>query len=159
MNEKPKLHPALAALIVIALLGIVASVIVIVNTVNDTNTNDTSMASTTMTSEQPTNDSTDTSAYEDGTYSATGSYMSPGGRESIDLTVTIVDGVITDTSVQTHAADRDSGQYQSLFSNNYKPLVVGKEVAGLSLSRVAGSSLTSNGFNDALDEIRDEARI
>lgn len=162
MDQKPKLHPAVAVLIVIVLIGIVASVVIVVNANKDKNQDTqstTTSSSTTGGSETAAIDSTDTSQYKDGTYAATGSYLSPGGRESIELTVTIKDGVITDTTLATEAASRDSKEYQALFTNNYKELVVGKKVNGLSLSRVAGSSLTSNGFNNALDEIRDEARV
>ena len=166
MNQKPKLHPAIAALIVIVLVGIVASAVIIVNaTKGDDKTATTSEKATTEeqavsgdTTDEATVDASDTSMYSDGTYSATGSYISPGGRESLDLTVTIKDGVITDTSIVTKATDRTAQQYQEQFTDNYKTLVVGKKVDGLSLSRVAGSSLTSNGFNDALDEIRNDAK-
>lgn len=155
MEQKPKLHPAVAALIVIVLVGIVATVAIVVANNNATNTETTQ---TTESSGEAVIDSTDTSDYKDGTYAATGTYLSPGGRESVALTVTIKDGVITDTSLETQASDAEAKEYQTLFATNYKALIVGKDVNGLSLSRVAGSSLTSNGFNDALDEIRSEAR-
>lgn len=158
MEQKPKIHPAVAALVVIVLIGIVTSVVIIVNNGNADTAKTTETTSVQTQTNSATVDSTDTSSYKDGTYSATGSYLSPGGRESIDLTVVIKDGVITDTTLATHASSRDSSQYQELFADHYKSLVVGKSINGLSLSRVAGSSLTSNGFNDALDEIRTEAR-
>lgn len=159
MEQKPKIHPAVAALIVIVLVGIVASVVIIVNTNNKSNTTDTTgFVTDSNDTQNAATDSTDVSEYKDGTYSATGTYLSPGGRESVELTVTIKDGVITDTSLKADAASRESEEHQELFIDNYKTLVVGKSINGLSLSRVAGSSLTSNGFNDALDEIRDDAR-
>ena len=157
MEQKSKSHPAVAALIVIVLIGIVTSVVIVVNSTNKSNPAPTSDI-TTQSESNASHDSTDTSNYKDGTYSATGSYLSPGGRESIQLSVTIKDGVITDTTLQTEPNTQESEQYQNQFSNNYKGLVVGKKINGLSLSRVAGSSLTSNGFNDALDEIRSDAR-
>ncbi|MFZ1250074.1 MAG: hypothetical protein WAR37_01325 [Candidatus Microsaccharimonas sp.] len=159
MNQPKKLHPALAALIVIVLIGIVASAAIVVsqNQQTDTATNTSQQTSSSSSSTTQTQ-STDTSTYKDGTYSATGSYVSPGGRESIDLTVTIKDGVITDTSVVKNATDRDAEEYQTLFANNYKDLVIGKSVNEVSLTRVAGSSLTTNGFNDALDQIKNDAK-
>ncbi|WP_447589312.1 hypothetical protein [Microbacterium lacticum] len=36
--------------------------------------------------------------------------------------------------------------------------VVGKDIDDVSVSRVAGSSLTSGGFNDALETIKADAR-
>ena len=161
MDQKPKLHPAVAAIIVIVLIGIVASVVIVVNANKDTEDTQASPATSSQNTTETNNtttESTDTSTFKDGSYSATGSYLSPGGRESVELTVTIKDGVITDTSITTDAASNDARRYQKLFADNYKEFVVGKKVNGLSLSRVAGSSLTSNGFNDALDEIRDEAK-
>lgn len=164
MERKTKLHPAIAALIVVVLVGIVASAVIVVN--NNNKTSDTTAstgehdhdAHSHETSDKPVVDSTDVSNYTDGTYTATGSYLSPGGRESIELTVTIKDGAIESTSMVAEASDAEAKEYQTLFDDHYKTLIVGKKVNGLSLSRVAGSSLTSNGFNDALDEIRQEAR-
>lgn len=156
MEQKPKLNPAIAAIIVIVLVGLVASAAIVI-TNNSKNDSTTQEASTTDVNS--TLESTDTSRYKDGTYSATGSYISPGGRESIELTVEIKDGVIVSTSVKNGATDAEAEEHQTLFANNYKKLVVGKEVGTVKLSRVAGSSLTSNGFNDALNEIKDEARV
>lgn len=159
MSSNKKLHPALAALIVVVLVGIVASAAIIINNSGKDETTETQNQSDTGTPPATTNESTDTSSYEDGTYDATGSYISPGGREEIELTVTITNGNITDTSVVTKATDREAREYQELFSNNYKKLIVGKKIGDVSLSRVAGSSLTSNGFNDALDQIKDDAKV
>jgi len=95
--------------------------------------------------------------YTDGTYTATGTYQSPGGQEEIELTVSLAAGKITDTSAATQAASGTSRQYQKEFINNYKNLIIGKNIEDVELDRVAGSSLTSNGFNDALDEIKQDA--
>lgn len=166
MNQTKKLHPALAALIVIALVGMVASVAIVINNNKNNNADSTSQSThehdhshgTTDQAKAP--ESTDTSTYEDGIYSATGSYISPAGRESIELTVTIKEGVITNTSIMNQATDPEALQHQELFSDHYKTLIVGKKINDVaSLSRVAGSSLTSNGFNDALDQIKDDAKV
>ena len=159
MNQTKKLHPAIAALIVVVLVGIVASAAIVVNNANKSDTSNTTGNQNTSTATEPAAVSTDTSTYADGTYDATGSYISPGGRESIKLSVTIKDGVITETSIENQATDSEAKQYQQMFSNNYKELIVGKKVTEVkSLSRVAGSSLTSNGFNDALDQIKSDAK-
>lgn len=161
-NQVGKLHPGIAALIVIVFIGIVTSVVIVVqNNQNDTpNEATTSSQSSSDSSSQNTESaSTDVSSYKDGTYSATGSYVSPGGRESIELTVTIKDGVITSTELVQNAEDRDAKQYQAAFAGGYKDLVVGKKVDEVKLSRVAGSSLTSNGFNDALNQIKEDAGV
>lgn len=159
MNSNKKLHPALAALIVIALIGVVASAAIVINNAVKDETVETSERIDTVADPAASSESTDTSSYENGVYNATGSYISPGGRESVELSVTITDGVITDTAIVNKATDREAREYQERFSNNYKELIVGKKVGDVSLSRVAGSSLTSNGFNDALDQIKDDARV
>ncbi len=164
MNQKKKLNPAVAALIVIVLVGIVASAAIVINNANKSAETSPATNQTTQTNNDTSgggtsgSGSTDTSTYKDGTYNATGSYVSPGGRESIGLTVTIKDGVITDTQLQKNATDRDAKEYQKLFADNYKTLVVGKSVDEVSLSRVAGSSLTSLGFNNALTQIKEDAK-
>lgn len=156
MEPARKLHPGITALIVIVLVGIaVTAVIVIHNNSNMTSNNSTSTTSS------PANpaDTATTTTYKDGTYNATGSYSSPGGRQSIELTVTLKEGIIISTSLVADATDRDAKDYQSQFADNYKNLVVGKNIDRVALSRVAGSSLTSNGFNDALDQIKSDAKV
>ncbi|HEY6737203.1 MAG TPA: calcium-binding protein [Candidatus Saccharimonadia bacterium] len=113
------------------------------------------VASTTAT---PAVESANTSQYKDGTYSATGSYESPGGQESIEISVTVKNGVITATSAQEAATDHDSEEYQQRFIANYKSLVVGKSLDSVSLGRVSGASLTGAGFNDAISQIKTQAR-
>jgi hypothetical protein len=77
-----------------------------------------------------TSGSSDSSSatYTDGTYTAEGTYQTP-----------------------------ESQQYQSQFIGGISDVVVGKDIDTLSVSRVAGSSLTSSGFNEAIDEIKSEA--
>lgn len=168
MNQAKKLHPAVAALVVIVLIGIVASAAIVINNAKDgtpgstsqdvaTHDHDRHTHGTTDTVSAPK--STDTSTYEDGTYNATGSYISPGGKESIELSVTVKDGAIVETSMKNRATDGEAEEYQQLFADHYKSLIVGKKLSEVaSLSRVAGSSLTSSGFNDALDQIKNDAR-
>ena len=158
MEPARKIHPALAALIVIVLVGIVATAVIVINMDKGTDTETTQTTETTPVSDANTDTDAVTSSYKDGTYSATGSYSSPGGRESIKLTVTIKDGVIVSTRLDEKASNGEAKEYQDDFDNGYKTLVVGKNINEVSLSRVAGSSLTSNGFNDALDEIKSDAK-
>ncbi len=56
------------------------------------------------------------------------------------------------------AASPQSRQYQQAFMGGIAGEVVGKDIDDLSVSRVAGSSLTSGGFNDALETIKADAR-
>lgn len=155
MEPARKLHPGITALIVIVLVGIVATAVIIIHNNSDKPTAD--AVQTTQQTADPA-DTTTTTTYKDGTYNATGSYSSPGGRESIELNVTIKDGIITSTSLVADATDGDAKDYQAEFASAYKDLVVGKNIDRVSLSRVAGSSLTSNGFNTALDQIKTDAK-
>lgn len=97
------------------------------------------------------------STFVDGTYTADGSYTSPNGTESITVTVTIDDDIITAVEVVGHATSGNSKQFQTQFASGIAAEVVGKALDEVSVSRVAGSSLTSTGFNAAIDTIEAEA--
>lgn len=119
-----------------------------------------SSASTgTSTAEAGTDTSASASAgtYADGTYTAEGSYQTPESVEDISVTLTLADDVITDVTVTGNPQARESQQYQSQFIGGIKDVVVGKKLDEISVSRVAGSSLTSGGFNKAVEEIKSEA--
>jgi uncharacterized protein with FMN-binding domain len=98
------------------------------------------------------------STYTDGTYSATGSYGSPGGQEQLSVTLTLVNDIITAVSVTPLAYDRRSQNYQNIFISGYKQYVIGKNIADVNLTRVSGSSLTPIGFNNALAQIKAQAK-
>lgn len=98
------------------------------------------------------------SDYADGTYTADGSYTSPGGEETITVTVTLADGVIDDVEVENpETTNPNSLRYQGEFIDGIAAEVVGVPLDDVSVDRVGGSSLTSGGFEDALETIRDEA--
>lgn len=99
-----------------------------------------------------------TSSYRDGTYAATSSYYVPHGDESIKVTLTIERGIVTGTQVQNSENDRESAFYQEEFASQYKSYVVGKSIAKINLSYIAGASDTTQGFNDALDQIKSQAQ-
>jgi uncharacterized protein with FMN-binding domain len=119
---------------------------------NDTSTSNTSSTATDTTT------SASSSAYRDGTYTATSDYYVPHGSEEISVKLTIANGIITDSTVTNSEGDRDSAEYQEDFVASYKSYIVGKSISGLSLSRVAGASDTTQGFNDALSQIADQAQ-
>jgi uncharacterized protein with FMN-binding domain len=95
--------------------------------------------------------------YKDGTYSASGSYQTPESTETITVSITLKNDVVTDVQVSGEPQRPESQQYQSQFVGGISDVVVGKDIDQLSVSRVAGSSLTSNGFNEALQQIKAEA--
>lgn len=98
------------------------------------------------------------SKYKDGTYTATGTYNTPENTEEITVTVTLVNDKVADVNATISATNPDSRRYQTRFLSNYKQLVVGKSIDSLNLSQVSGSSLTSGGFNDAISQIKTQAR-
>lgn len=97
------------------------------------------------------------SVYADGTYTADGSYQTPESVEKITVTVTLDGDVITDVEVTGEPQKAESKQYQEKFIGGISDEVVGKSIDEISVSRVAGSSLTSGGFNDAIEQIKAEA--
>lgn len=104
-------------------------------------------------------DSMSVAVYKDGTYSATGNYVSPGGPRDIGLTVTVKNDVITNAVFEGRATDATSKRFQGEFGDNFKPMVVGKNISDVVLTKVSGSSLTPKGFNDALKKIKQEAKV
>ena len=101
--------------------------------------------------------STGGSTYADGTYTAQGSYATPESVEQISVTVTLQSDVVTDVEVSGTPTTRESREYQSKFIGGISSAVVGKDIDTISVSRVAGSSLTSGGFSQAIEEIKAEA--
>ncbi len=98
------------------------------------------------------------SGYKDGTYSVTADYYTPEDTDTIKVTLALKNGVVTNVSSTTTTSSRESRQYDSMFLNAYKSYVVGKSLSGLNLNRVSGASLTTDGFNNALDMIRQQAQ-
>lgn len=95
--------------------------------------------------------------YADGTYTADGSYQTPETVEKISVTLTLADGVVTDVEVTGDPQARETEQYQGAFIDGIAAEVEGKSIDELNVSRVAGSSLTSGGFNDAVESIKEQA--
>ena len=96
-------------------------------------------------------------SYRDGTYTASGSYQTPESVETIDVTLTLGDGVITAVQVTGDPQKRESEQYQGQFISGIGAEVVVKKIDELDVTRVAGSSLTSSGFNAAVAQIAQDA--
>ena len=98
------------------------------------------------------------SGYIDGTYTATSSYYVPRSTESIQVSLTLKNGIITDSSIKNSESNRESAQYQQSFASIYKSYVTGKNISGLNLSYVAGASDTTQGFDDAMSKIQNQAK-
>lgn len=117
---------------------------------------DTSSSTDDNTSDTSTS-SSDSGAYTDGTYTADGSYQTPESVETISVTLTLADGVVTDVEVTGDPQARETEQYQGQFIAGIADEVVGVSIDDLAVDRVAGSSLTSGGFNQAVEDIKDQA--
>lgn len=151
----------------IAWIVIIAAVVVLyfaigsrsraMNNTSDLTPSTTSRSNTPSSNPTPATANPGTSSYKDGTYSASASYRTPDSIETIDVSLTVAGGVVTGSSVHQIPTTRDARVYQSYFAENYKPYVVGKKLSDISLSRISGSSLTPQGFNDALDQIKSQA--
>lgn len=97
------------------------------------------------------------STYADGVYTATGQYGSL--PSSITVTVTLVDDVITAVEVTPHATNLTSLDFQRRFAAAIPAVVVGKRIDEVKVGRLAGSSGTPDGFNAAIQRIKEQARI
>lgn len=95
--------------------------------------------------------------YADGTYTADGSYQTPETVEQISVTLTLEGGVVTDVEITGDPQARETEQYQGQFIDGIDEEVVGVALDDLDVSRVAGSSLTSGGFNAAVEDIKGQA--
>lgn len=97
-------------------------------------------------------------SYKDGEYMQTGSYKSPAGMEEIDVKIVLTKNIVTSAEVTPKAENPISKAKQNAFANGYKEMVVGKNITDLNLVKVAGSSLTPKGFNDAVAKIKAVAK-
>ena len=96
--------------------------------------------------------------YADGTYTASGEYVSPAGTESVTVTLTLKDSVVTEVSSTDSAENPKSQYFQKQFADGIASAVVGKPIGSVALTVVNGASLTSKGFMDALEKIKGEAK-
>jgi len=95
--------------------------------------------------------------YADGTYTESGDYQAPSGSETVEVTLTLADNVITEVEVVGDATDGQAKLHQGEFADGIADVVVGKNIDEISVDKVGGSSLTSGGFNAAVDAIKADA--
>ncbi|WP_205648683.1 hypothetical protein [Acuticoccus kandeliae] len=94
--------------------------------------------------------------YADGVYSATGEY---GNQPShITVNVTLQGGIVRAVDVEPHAYVPRSLALQRAFARAVPRVVVGKPIDAVKIDKLAGSSGTPKGFNDAIRQIREQAR-
>ena len=144
-----------AALTAVAGIALLAGCAPTASEAEEPSTSDSGSSNSTDTGS--TGSDTGSGSYADGTYSADGSYATPDSVETISVTVTLEDDVITAVEVTGDPQKRESEQYQSQFIGGIADVVVGQDIDEIQVSRVAGSSLTSGGFNEAIETIKSEA--
>lgn len=97
-------------------------------------------------------------AYADGAYKTAIKYEVPYGYvESMDVSVTIKKGVVTETDVAFEIINPVSNDYVDLFKRYYKEKVIGQPINDISFSRIGGASLTNAAFDAALQNIKNQA--
>ncbi|WP_457974372.1 FMN-binding protein [Arthrobacter sp. D1-17] len=96
-------------------------------------------------------------AYKDGTYSADGNYRSPNGTETVGVQLTLSNGTVSAVEITQHPSNPNTRRFQGEFAGGIAAQVVGKSLDEIKVSKVAGSSLTSGGFNQAVEEIKAQA--
>ncbi len=102
--------------------------------------------------------STASGTYKDGTYSADGNYTSPNGTETVGVELTLASGAVSDVKITQHPSNPNTRKFQGEFAGGIQSQVVGKKLDEIKVSKVAGSSLTSGGFNQAVADIKSQAQ-
>ena len=95
--------------------------------------------------------------YKDGTYSADGNYTSPNGTETVGVQLTLANGTVSAVEITEHPSNPNTRKFQGQFAGGIADQVVGKSLDEIKVSKVAGSSLTSGGFNQAVETIKTQA--
>lgn len=95
--------------------------------------------------------------YKDGTYSADGNYKSPNGTETVGVELTLANGTVSAVEITEHPSNPNTRKFQGQFAGGIAAQVVGKSLDEIKVSKVAGSSLTSGGFNQAVEAIKAQA--
>jgi uncharacterized protein with FMN-binding domain len=95
--------------------------------------------------------------YKDGTYSADGNYKSPNGTETVGVQLTLANGTVSAVKITEHPSNPNTRKFQGQFAGGIADQVVGKSLDAINVSKVAGSSLTSGGFNQAVEAIKAQA--
>jgi hypothetical protein len=168
MQPDKKPNAKIATVVVIVVVAAIATGVLFMNRkdtdATNTATNSTNSSQTATPVPTETTGADDAVAvapgtFKNGSYTATGSYRTPEDTETITVQLSVTDDIVTDVSVAYEPKSRESTEYQTEFANNYKSEVVGKKLSDIELNRIAGSSLTPKGFNDALEKIRTDAKM
>lgn len=97
--------------------------------------------------------------FASGTYEANGVFVTARGKytESVDVTLSVEDDIVTHMNVVGNINNIKSQQYQNRFEGVIENFIIGKELSEIDLDAVAGASDTTDGFMVAVQKIRDQA--
>ena len=96
-------------------------------------------------------------SYRDGVYQANGPYESPNGAENIIVVIELENDLVTDVEITVNPNNPTTADFPGQFAEGIGDLVIGEDIDSLNVTVVAGSSLTSNGFREALKSIKADA--
>jgi len=117
-----------------------------------------SPSGTTPTTSSASSSAPSNASYKDGNYEGKGEYPNPAGTSKVTVALTLKGNKITDIKVTPGATNSTSRGYQTQFAGGIASEVVGKSIDSLNVSAVAGSSLTVQGFDQAIDQIKADAK-
>jgi uncharacterized protein with FMN-binding domain len=75
----------------------------------------------------------------------------------VGVTLTLANGAVSDVKITPHPSNPNTKKFQGEFSGGISSQIVGKKLDEIKVSKVAGSSLTSGGFNQAVEKIKADA--
>ncbi len=166
MNEEKKISiPLLIGGLVLVIVVGIGGVSLYVTSQNNNSSDPSETCAINKLSSNPTTpvSQNEGKIYRNGTYTAKGSYDSPAGIEQIEVTITVADDKVSSVVATPKAQNPTSCYYQNRFMNGVSGRVVGKKIDSARISitdgNISGSSLTLNGFNRALEQIKTQAKV
>ena len=90
----------------------------------------------------------------DGVYETQKTYRYHAGTETVDISITVKDGVVTEASLVGINPNPVSRRYQQAVNDALPDLVIGKHLSEINLPRqISGSSLTTAALDDYLTSL------
>ncbi|MEY2664938.1 MAG: hypothetical protein RLZZ480_43 [Candidatus Parcubacteria bacterium] len=110
------------------------------------------------TSVPTTNTTAGAASYKDGSHVTKVTYMTPARSEyALDVTLVLENDIVTDAQV-TYSQGAEKDPNAAKFDAAYRTEVIGKDIDAINLSRVGGASLTTGAFNNAVANIKNDAK-
>ena len=143
-------------LIAIVLISTVSTIGVVA--INDSLNSNSVMANSTA-SVNNSSGLSSSSSYKDGSYNSNGTFYTPDGIESIGVNLTLSGNKVTSLSIDDSGVySRTSVEYTRRFIGGINSIVVGRSLDSINVYRVSGASLTTMGFNKAIEIIKNDAK-